>query len=277
MIVSIIVMILIIILIIIGFILFEPISFNIKAGFGEENKFSFSAHTLLHFLSVKYCSSASDRLVVSILGLFKIPVPDDDDPDSGNDSNDKAESSSERNSKEIRSKASRTESNAGKSSKGSYGKRGKNRSGFFDRKKNNKSGSGSRKSNRKKKKKPVDAVLSIINKLTDVNIFSAIGNLIKNAAGIIKSFHIHFKDSRISYSAGSPDLTGYVTGFFSVMPFSYMKGLSIEPDFTGENAYFNGHIEARGHIIIIAVIIFLIRILLNDDVRKLIDAVKGKE
>jgi len=261
-IVRIIVMILIIILIIIGLILLEPVSFKIKAAFGDENKFSFSAHTMLHVISVKYSSTSCDGLAVRILGFIKIPLFNDNEPDSVNDDNEDGESPSALNEEEKKSKEKETDSAARNGRKPSFRKKVKN-----------KSVSGSK----KKKKTSIDAVLSKIKNFKDVKFASAISHIIKNVVGIIKSFRIHFKDSRISYSTGYPDLTGYVTGFFSVMPFSYMKGLRIEPDFTGEDIYFNGHIEAHGHIIIIVVIIYLIRILLNYDVRQLINAVKGKE
>lgn len=51
---------------------------------------------------------------------------------------------------------------------------------------------------------------------------------------------------RIHYGFDDPCRTGQVTGYLSLLPFVYQKGLSLEPDFY--NKVIEGHINMRGHI-----------------------------
>ncbi len=72
----------------------------------------------------------------------------------------------------------------------------------------------------------------------------------------------------IHYGFDDPCKTGQVTGYLSLMPFVYQKGLSLEPDFY--NKVIEGHINMRGHI----QLGYLLRIVLNINIWRTVMAAK---
>ncbi len=49
-----------------------------------------------------------------------------------------------------------------------------------------------------------------------------------------------------SFSAGSPDITGIITGFFSIIPVFHIEGVVVSPDFNSDNQYVQGNIKTVG-------------------------------
>lgn len=72
----------------------------------------------------------------------------------------------------------------------------------------------------------------------------------------------------IHYGFDDPCKTGQVTGYLSLMPFVYQKGLSLEPDFY--NKVIEGHIYMRGHI----QLGYLLRIVLNINIWRTVMATR---
>lgn len=73
---------------------------------------------------------------------------------------------------------------------------------------------------------------------------------------------------RVHYGFDEPYKTGQVTGYLSLMPFVYQKGLSLEPDFY--NKVIEGHIYMRGHI----QLGYLLRIVLNINIWRTVMVVR---
>ncbi|MGN0151408.1 MAG: DUF2953 domain-containing protein [Wujia sp.] len=72
----------------------------------------------------------------------------------------------------------------------------------------------------------------------------------------------------IHYGFDEPYKTGQVTGYLSLMPFVYQKGLYLEPDFY--NKVLEGNIDMRGHI----QLGYILRIVLNINVWRTIRVVR---
>ncbi|MCI8326507.1 MAG: hypothetical protein HFI37_01865, partial [Lachnospiraceae bacterium] len=53
---------------------------------------------------------------------------------------------------------------------------------------------------------------------------------------------------RFLYSAGEPALTGKLTGFMSICPVFYKKGVKVVPDFESDTCYIQGNFKIHGHI-----------------------------
>lgn len=73
---------------------------------------------------------------------------------------------------------------------------------------------------------------------------------------------------RIHYGFDEPYKTGQITGYLSLMPFVYQKGLSLEPDFY--NKVMEGHLYIRGHI----QLGYILRIALNLNIWRTVRAVR---
>lgn len=73
---------------------------------------------------------------------------------------------------------------------------------------------------------------------------------------------------RIHYGFDEPYKTGQITGYLSLMPFVYQKGLSLEPDFY--NKIMEGHLYMRGHI----QLGYILRIALNLNIWRTVKAAR---
>lgn len=73
---------------------------------------------------------------------------------------------------------------------------------------------------------------------------------------------------RIHYGFDEPYKTGQITGYLSLMPFVYQKGLSLEPDFY--NKVMEGNLYVRGHI----QLGYILRIALNLNIWRTVKAAR---
>lgn len=81
----------------------------------------------------------------------------------------------------------------------------------------------------------------------------------------------------LSFSLGDPANTGYATAALSVCPFSYGKDCHIIPDFDTEQLYVRGWLDVRGHVRIIHVLISVLRLLFDKDIRRIISKIRKKK
>ncbi len=90
---------------------------------------------------------------------------------------------------------------------------------------------------------------------------------------------VRMKDAEgnVDFSLGAPDLTGKTLGVISMFPFAYGKDLEINPDFMADNSYFTGRIRLKGSLQLVYLLIFIIRMGMDKEVRKVIFSLMGKK
>ena len=90
---------------------------------------------------------------------------------------------------------------------------------------------------------------------------------------------VRMKDAegKVDFSLGAPDLTGKTLGVISMFPFAYGKDLEINPDFMADNSYFTGRICLKGSLQLVYLLIFIIRMGMDKEVRKVIVSLMGKK
>lgn len=113
-----------------------------------------------------------------------------------------------------------------------------------------------KKQHKKKKKKPGGGkkkLLDFIKKRLKV--------IIQSVFGILKKCHIHLDDCDISFSTGEPDTTAFIYGGLSALPFMYGKSNRVDADLMSDDAFIKGHLGVRGHVEVIIVIIYVLKIL----------------
>lgn len=71
------------------------------------------------------------------------------------------------------------------------------------------------------------------------------------------------------FSAGTPDLTGQVTGILALFPMAYRNRWIIYPDFAAENAYIRGSADVRGRLYLYHIAGMLLRIYFDRECRRL--------
>lgn len=84
-------------------------------------------------------------------------------------------------------------------------------------------------------------------------------------------------EGKVDFSLGSPDLTGKTLGFISMFPFAYGKDLEINPDFMADDSYCTGRIGLKGSLQLVYLLIFIIRMGMDKEVRKVIVSLIGKK
>ena len=79
------------------------------------------------------------------------------------------------------------------------------------------------------------------------------------------------KKSRLnaSFSTGSPDTTGQLCGVIACFPVMYQKGWALRPDFTAEEAYFQGDFWGKGSIYAFQLVGILLRIIFDKNCRRM--------
>lgn len=79
------------------------------------------------------------------------------------------------------------------------------------------------------------------------------------------------KKSRVNaaFSTGSPDTTGRLCGVIACFPIMYQKGWTLRPDFTAEEAFFQGDFWGKGRIYVFQLVGILLRIIFDKNCRRL--------
>lgn len=78
----------------------------------------------------------------------------------------------------------------------------------------------------------------------------------------------------IRFGLDDPSHTGYATAGMSMFPITYRKGVHIVPDFTSERNYIQGSMCLKGHIQTFPILIILIRLWFEKEVRRFIKQFK---
>ena len=72
-----------------------------------------------------------------------------------------------------------------------------------------------------------------------------------------------------SFSTGAPDTTGQLCGFIACFPVMYQNGWALRPDFTKEEAFFEGDFWGKGRFFAFQLVGILLRILFDKNCRRM--------
>ncbi len=82
---------------------------------------------------------------------------------------------------------------------------------------------------------------------------------------------------QIEFGLEDPSGTGQITGALSLIPVFYQTELVIVPDFETEESFIRGNVYARGHLLMLHAVIFLVRVFRQKNVRQFIGALRKKD
>ena len=104
-------------------------------------------------------------------------------------------------------------------------------------------------------------------------------NAVKQILFEVWKLLLHYRPRKckidVEFGMEDPATTGKIVGAMAMLPFVYQKGNHICPDFEAENTYAKGTVELSGRIQLIFVLILVLRLLKQEDVKRLITVIKG--
>lgn len=112
---------------------------------------------------------------------------------------------------------------------------------------------------------------------TDAGNRRALAHAISEIRYLLRHYGPRRVRADLSFSLGDPANTGYATAALSICPFSYGKHCRITPDFETEQMYLLGWMDLRGHMRLIHVLITVLRLLFDKDVRRIISKIRKKK
>jgi hypothetical protein len=133
-----------------------------------------------------------------------------------------------------------------------------------------------KKKNVKREKKGSAIFAKIKQYLGDEKFKEALMKAVSYLFDFLRKIHIKEAEGELAFSLGAPDLTGQSLGLISMFPFAYSKKLSIDADFLVDDPYFKGNLKMGGSLQLIYVLIFIIRLVRDKQIRKVISSIQGK-
>jgi hypothetical protein len=124
--------------------------------------------------------------------------------------------------------------------------------------------------------KIIEKVTSFLKKINNTKSKIAIKKIIKIIKKFLKHLHLKMNGTGLLFSLGEPDLTGIATGVVSWIPIIYTNGTTIQPDFISDRPFVRGHIKARGSIMILWVLILLLDIFTDKDIKAMLNNLEEK-
>ncbi len=135
-----------------------------------------------------------------------------------------------------------------------------------------------KKRKKEKKKKEKSAFFSELKKiLSDERCREGIVHTMSYLITFFQAVRMKDAEGKVDFSMGAPDLTGKTLGLISMFPFAYGKDLEINPDFMADNSYFTGRIGLKGSLQLVYLLIFIVRMGMDKEVRKVIVSLMGKK
>lgn len=98
---------------------------------------------------------------------------------------------------------------------------------------------------------------------------AAFRKLKSNLFSVLKYLSPKKSKLNLTFSAGSPDITGEALGILSLFPFGYKYHWNIMPDFVSEEAYLEADFDFKGHLYGIQILVLLLGIVLDKNCQKL--------
>lgn len=115
----------------------------------------------------------------------------------------------------------------------------------------------------------------ILAELTDKKNKDAVRHLLAEVKFLLSHYKPRRLKTNLTFSTGDPALTGELLGVVSLVPAVYERGNHLYPDFTAEKAYLDGTFRISGHIILIYLVIAAVRLLADQNIRRLIKHVRA--
>lgn len=112
-----------------------------------------------------------------------------------------------------------------------------------------------------------DFVIKVKEILTDEKNQYAVRRLWKELLYLIRHFGFRKIHTELSFCLADPALTGQVLGVLCMIPYLYQYDFHIYPDFESESYYIRGEYEVKGRIQLIFLLITVIRIVADKDMR----------
>ena len=125
-----------------------------------------------------------------------------------------------------------------------------------------------------RKGKIQDRFKKIRHEVSDERNHQAISHLWRELCYLLTHLKPKYVKAEISFSTGDPALTGKVTGALSLFPLIYRYDAHIYPDFLSEEFYIKGSLKMKGHITVFHLLIILIRLFFDKNIRRLYNKFK---
>lgn len=100
----------------------------------------------------------------------------------------------------------------------------------------------------------------------------ALSVLLGEVMAYLKKIRPRVTEADADYSLGDSADTGMFTGAISLWPGVYGKKVKLRPDFMSDELYLKGYIQLEKRIYMIHLLVFLLRIILNKDIRSLFES-----
>ena len=104
---------------------------------------------------------------------------------------------------------------------------------------------------------------------TDTGNRTAVSHLWKEFCYLLSHLKPRHLKGEIDFSAGDPAVTGEVTGALSLVPLIYRYDMHVYPDFLAGEFYIRGSLDIKGHIALFPFIVSLIRMIRDENIRRL--------
>lgn len=98
----------------------------------------------------------------------------------------------------------------------------------------------------------------------------AISSLFSELLKLLRSYKPRKLRADVSFSLADPAWTGKVTGILSIMPWIYRYPCRIIPDFTADQAYIEGEVQARGKVTVGVFLLSLLRLVRDKQFMKVV-------
>lgn len=115
-----------------------------------------------------------------------------------------------------------------------------------------------------------DKISDIKSILTDENNKIVVGCALKELRYLLRHFKFRKMDTDLQFSLGDPAKTGQALGGLCMIPMLYQYNFHITPDFEAENVYVRGSFEVEGRVRLIHLLVSLIRLWRQKEVRMLV-------
>lgn len=120
-----------------------------------------------------------------------------------------------------------------------------------------------------------DSASQVRTELLDAHNKDALKHILSEGKILLHHYRPRRVRTNLSFSAGDPAYTGELTGVLSLLPQIYARGNRLYPDFTAEKAYLDGTFRIAGHIVLFYAVAAFIRLLSDQNCRRLLKHIKA--
>lgn len=128
-----------------------------------------------------------------------------------------------------------------------------------------------------KAKKALGMIQNVKDFLHKVSEYGIIGIIFPKLQVFLMRIRPRVLKGCIEFGMEDPAATGQIVGGIAMIPLFYQTNLRIIPDFEAEDAYIKGHVYTRGHILCIHVIVLIIQLIKEKNIRRFISEIRKKK